>query len=310
VVSSREIAMKIFVTGGTGFVGTYLVRRLTQQSHEVTVLTRSLARSRPLPKGASYLAGNPIEKGAWQERVSAHDGAVNLAGASIFARWTDASKKEIRNSRVLTTQNLVEAFSAQKHKRPFLFSTSAIGYYGFSEDEELDESSPLGKGFLASIAQEWESSALKAEDYGVRVVLLRFGVVMGREGGALKQMIPVFKRYLGSPLGTGKQWFSWIHEEDLASIYLFLLEHEGIWGPVNCTSPYPVQNRELTTTLREILGKPTFLPPLPGFIIRMILGEFGSVLLKGQKVLPKRLMGSGFRFRFPNLKEALKNLLS
>jgi uncharacterized protein (TIGR01777 family) len=306
----KEVPMKIFITGGTGFVGSNLTKRLIQRGDKVTVLTRSIKRSPPLPQGASYLEGNPFEKGAWQREVGGHDGVINLAGASIFKRWTDAYKQDIRNSRVLTTQNLVEAFSAPKSQKPFLFSTSAVGYYGFHEDEELDETGPPGDGFLALLAQEWESAALRAEGYGVRVALMRFGVVLGKGGGALKEMIPVFKKYLGSPLGTGKQWFSWIHLRDLVSVYSFLLDHEDISGPVNCTSPGPVRNAEMTKTLGEVLGKPTFMPALPGFVIHMVLGEFGSVLLKGQRVMPKKLLEKGFRFQFPVLKEALGEITS
>jgi uncharacterized protein (TIGR01777 family) len=306
----KEVPMKIFMTGGTGFVGLNLTKRLAEEGHEVTVLTRSMKRSLPLPQGASYLEGNPVEKGAWQEEVGGYNGVINLAGASIFKRWSDANKREIRNSRVLTTQNLVEAFSAPKFQKPFLFSTSAVGYYGFSEDDEFDETSLPADGFLALLAQEWESAARKAEGYGVRVVLMRFGVVLGKGGGALKEMIPVFKKYLGSPLGTGKQWFSWIHLRDLASVYSFLLYREDISGPVNCTSPQPVRNREMTKALGEVLGKPTFMPALPGFVIHMVLGEFGSVLLKGQRVLPKKLLEKGFHFQFPVLKDALREITS
>lgn len=302
--------VKIFVTGGTGFVGSNLVRKLTESGHEVTLLTRSLAKSQPLPQGVSYLEGNPAETGAWQERVPSHDGIVNLAGASIFGRWTKSAKKSIWNSRLLTTQNLVQALSKRPSKTSFFFSTSAVGYYGFREDEELDESSPPGEGFLASLSREWESAALEAEKHGTRVVLFRFGIVLGREGGALKQMIPLFRNYLGSSLGSGKQWFSWIHLQDLLSVYLFMIEKSRLSGPINCTSPQPVRNRELTKSIGEALGKPTFMPSVPGFLLRLILGEFGSVLLKGQKVLPRRLLEEGYRFRFPDLRGALKDLLS
>jgi hypothetical protein len=244
------------------------------------------------------------------EKVPYHDGIINLAGASIFGRWTKAAKKAVRDSRLLTTRNLVQALSTRPSKTAFLFSTSAVGYYGFRDDEELDELSPPGEGFLASLSQEWESAAQEAEKHGVRVVLLRFGIVLGREGGALKQMIPVFRKYMGSPLGSGKQWFSWIHLQDLIGVYLFLIEKRHISGPINCTSPQPVRNRELTKSLGEALGKPTFMPSVPGFLLRLILGEFGSVLLKGQRALPKRLLEEGYRFRFPDLKGALKDLLS
>jgi len=298
------------VTGGTGFVGKSLVRKLTEYGHEVTVLTRSLAKSPPLPRGAIYLEGSPAEKGAWLERVPYHDGVINLAGASIFGRWTESAKKAMRDSRLLTTQNVVQALSARPSKAAFLFSTSAVGYYGFGDDEELDELSPPGEGFLSSLSQEWESAALEAERHGVRVVLLRFGIVLGREGGALKEMIPVFRKYMGSPLGSGKQWFSWIHLQDLIGVYLFLIEKHHISGPINCTSPQPVRNKELTKSLGEALGKPTFMPSVPGFLLRVILGEFGSVLLKGQRVVPRRLLREDFRFQFPDLNGALRDLLN
>jgi uncharacterized protein (TIGR01777 family) len=301
--------MKIFMTGGTGFVGTNLIQRLTQKGHGVTVLTRTIREGRPLPQGASYLQGNPTEEGAWQQGAAEHEAVINLAGSSIFRRWTNASKRDMVDSRVLTTQNLVKALSARKGKETLLISTSAVGYYGFHEEEELDEDSPPGDDFLATLAQDWETSALRAQGYGTRVVLLRSGIVMGSRGGALAQIVPVFNKYMGSPLGSGRQWFPWIHEEDLANIYLYILERKDISGPINCTSPNPVRNEEMTKILGEVLGKPTLMPAVPGFILKMMMGEFGSVLLKGQRVLPKRLLEMGFRFSFPDFREALKDLL-
>lgn len=301
--------MKIFMTGGTGFVGTNLTKQLTEKGHEVTVLTRAIREDVPLPKGASYLVGNPTEEGAWQEKVAEHEAIINLAGASIFGRWTKSAKKVMWESRITTTQNLVEAFSARQAKDKIFLSTSAVGYYGPHEDEELDEESPPGDDYLASLSQEWESSAQKGEAFGARVALLRFGIVLGKNGGALPQMVTLFKRYLGSPLGSGKQWFPWIHEQDLANIYLYVLEKKDISGPINCTAPNPVQNEALTKILGEVLGKPTFMPAVPGFMLKMIMGEFGSVLLKGQKVLPKRLLNRGFHFSFPVIREALQDLL-
>lgn len=301
--------MKIFMTGGTGFVGSTLTKELTQAGHEVTLLTRTARKDRSLPTGASYLEGNPTEKGPWQDKVTLHDAAINLAGTSIFTRWSDSAKKAIKDSRILTTENLVEALTTREGKETTLLSTSAVGYYGFCGDEELDERSPRGEGFLASLSDTWEQAALKAQDSGARVVLLRFGVVLGRNGGALMKMVPLFKWYLGSPLGSGGQWFSWIHEQDLAAIHLFLLDRKELAGPVNCTAPRPVRNREMTTVMGDVLGKPTFMPAVPGFIIKMVTGEFGSVFLKGQRVLPKKLLEAGFRFSFPELKGALENLL-
>jgi uncharacterized protein (TIGR01777 family) len=301
--------MKIFMTGGTGFVGTTLTKRLTQEKHQVTILTRALSESRALPQGATYVEGDPTEKGAWQKSVAEHEVIINLAGASIFRRWSETAKEIIRDSRIYTTQNLVEALAARKEKETLLLSTSAIGYYGLHEDEELIEESPAGDNFLASLSQEWEAEALKAEAYGARVALLRFGIILGKNGGALGQMVPLFNLWLGSSLGSGEQWFSWIHEEDLASIYLHLIGQKDITGPINCTAPNPVRNIDLTRALGEVLGKPTFMPAVPGFMIRMVMGEFGSVLLEGQKVLPKRLLDTGFLFKFPKIKKALGDLL-
>ncbi len=302
--------MKIFITGGTGFVGTYLTKALTTKGHQVTLLTRAIKSGRALPTGASFLEGNPKEPGPWQKAVAEHQAFINLAGASIFSRWTEASKKEIRDSRILTTRNLVSALADRKGLETVLLSTSAVGYYGFHEDEGITEETPPGSDFLALMARDWEAEARQAEAFGVRVIRGRFGIVLGERGGALDQMLPMFRKGLGSPLGSGKQWFPWIHQQDLTRIFLFLLEQKGAAGPINCTAPNPVRNKEMTRILAEVLGKPAFLPAVPGFMLKIILGEFGDVLLKGQKVLPEKLLGLGFHFEFPNLKEALQNLFA
>jgi uncharacterized protein len=302
--------MKVFITGGTGFVGTTLTEKLKEEGHEVTLLTRSIKSHSAATQGVSYLEGDPTRKGPWQEKVADHDVAINLAGASIFMRWNDAAKKRIWDSRIQTTKNLVEALSARKDKEIRLFSTSAVGYYGFHEEEVLDEDSSSGEGFLAALSREWEAAAAKAKDYGVAVTLMRFGIVLGRRGGALQQMIAPFKWWMGSPLGSGDQWFSWVHEQDLVDIFLYLIKQKKISGAVNCTAPNPVTNRDLTQVLGAVLGKPTFMPAVPGFVMGLILGEFGSVLLKGQRVVPKKLLDAGFRFSFPDLRSALKDLLA
>jgi uncharacterized protein len=301
--------MRIFITGGTGFVGRSLMTRLLQDGHEITILTRSLKNARPLPDGASYVEGDPTKEGLWQERLAEHEGIINLAGASIFRRWTGAAKQVIRESRILTTKNIVTALEERKGKQTHLLSTSAIGYYGFQEDQELDEKSPAGEGFLADLTRDWESAALAAENSGARVVLTRFGVVLGEKGGALEKMIPLFRYWLGSPLGSGKQWFSWIHRQDLANIFAFLLERPEISGPVNCTAPGPVRNVDMTRMLGEVMNKPTFMPAVPGLVLSALLGEFGSMLLKGQRVVPGKLLEMGFPFRFPELQQALFALL-
>jgi len=300
--------MKIIITGGTGFVGTQLTTRLVQDGHTVTILTRSLKGAKERPPGISYLEGDPTKKGPWQEAIKNHDAVINLAGASIFSKWTEEHKKAIRESRVSTTQNIVEGIPSDPSKKITLFSTSAVGYYGFCGDEELIEDSPSGDDFLARIAKEWEGEALKARDKGARVVITRFGIVMGEKGGALSQMIPLFKKYIGGPIGNGKQWFSWVHIKDLAEAFAFLLKHPEISGPVNVCSPNPVRNRDLAKALGKMLHRPSFIPA-PGFMVRWVLGEFGSIILEGQRVVPKQLLNSGFVFQFPDIECALQSIV-
>jgi uncharacterized protein (TIGR01777 family) len=190
-----------------------------------------------------------------------------------------------------------------------LFSTSAVGYYGFHEDDELDESSPPGDDFLATLGEEWESEAMRAQQKGARVVITRFGIVLGRGGGALQQMVTPFRRFVGGPLGSGRQWLSWIHMDDLVHAFIHLLGSPNHTGPFNVTTPCPVRNRDFAKILGRVLRRPSSMPT-PALVIRLVLGEFGSVILKGQRVIPKRLLESGFSFRFPQLEEALRNLLS
>ena len=299
--------MKILITGGTGFVGTQLKSCLIQDGNEVTVLTRSRKGPEKGPAGISYLQGDPTQKGPWQEAVKNHDAVINLAGASIFTKWTEKHKKAIRESRVNTTRNIVEGIPSRPERPLTLFSTSAVGYYGFCGDDELTEKSPHGEDFLARIAVEWEGEALKAKDKGARVVITRFGIVMGEKGGALSQMIPLFKKYIGGPIGSGKQWFSWIHIKDLAEAFAFLLKHPEISGPVNVCSPNPVRNKDLAKALGRALHRPSFIPA-PGFMVKLVLGEFGSVILEGQRVIPRRLLESGFVFQYPDIEKALQSI--
>ena len=295
--------MKIFITGGTGFVGKTLAPALVRSGHEGSIVTRSGKGGSP---GISWVEGDPTQRGKWQEAVKEHGVIINLAGASIFTRWTEESKRMIRDSRILTTRHLLEAMDGGKGKT--LFSTSAIGYYGFHGDENLTEDSPPGEDFLALLARDWEAEAKEAEKKGCRVVLTRFGIVLGEKGGALGQMIPLFNKYIGGPLGSGKQWFSWIHIEDLSRAFLFLLEHPEISGPVNFTAPNPVRNKEMAQWLGRILGRPAFLPA-PGFMLRLVLGEFGSILLEGQRVLPQKLVQAGFQFSYPEIDRALRQVI-
>jgi len=301
--------MRVFMTGGTGFVGTALSRELVNQGHEVSILTRGVSSGQKPPKGVTYIRGDPTEQGPWQERAAENDIIINLAGASIFRRWTGEAKTLMRESRIRTTRNLVAALERRKGSDTVLLSTSAVGYYGFHGDETLDEGSLPGNDFLAILATDWENEAIRAEQYGARVLICRLGIVLGRGGGALAQILPLFRKGLGSVLGDGNQWFSWVHEQDLVNIFLFLLEQKSLSGPINVMAPEPVTNRDLTKALAKALGKSALLPAVPGFVVRMMKGEFGTVLLKGQRVIPKRLLDAGFHFRFATIQEALADLV-
>ncbi len=300
--------MRVFITGGTGFLGSSLTGSLLGAGHTVTILTRS-SKNRKSPPGVTFVEGNPLTSGSWQKEVGRNECIINLAGASIFCRWNAANKKAIRDSRILTTRNLVDGITAQPDRKITLLNGSAVGYYGFRNGEELDESGTPGNDFLAQVVQEWESEALRAAQSGARVVLCRIGVILGKDGGALSRMLSVFKLGLGSPLGTGGQWFSWIGLHDLANIFLFLMENEAISGPVNCTSPHPVTNKEMTRALGEALHRPVFLPAVPAFLIKALMGEFSNVFLKGQKVIPDKLLQSGFSFQSPFINETLADLV-
>jgi uncharacterized protein (TIGR01777 family) len=299
--------VKVFMTGGTGFVGTYLSRELARAGHAVTILTRRAKPPAAPLTGVSFLTGDPTQAGPWMAAVPEHDWIINLAGASIFTRWSKAHKKEIFESRVRTTQNLVTALAAGDRRQLFC-STSAVGYYGSRGEEELTEDSPPDAGFLGDLAKAWEAEALKAQDLGVRVVITRFGIVLGKDGGALGQMVPMFRKFFGGPIGSGAQWFSWIHQADHARAFQFIQANPNLSGLVNLTAPQPVRNRDLARALGRALHRPSFMPA-PEFMLRLVLGEFAETLLTGQKVLPKRLIDAGFTFNFPTIEATLQDLL-
>ncbi len=295
------------MTGGTGFVGAYLSRELVKLGHEVTILSRREQPPDTQAPGIRLITGDPAEEGDWMEAAPESDWIINLAGASVFGRWSPAYKQEIVESRIRTTRNLVIALAGGDRRQLFC-STSAVGYYGLRGDEVLTEESPPDSDFLARLGVDWEVEALKARELGLRVVITRFGIVLGKGGGALGQMAPMFRRFLGGPLGSGQQWFSWIHQGDLARAFSFVAEHPEIDGPVNFTAPNPVRNRDLAGALGRALRRPAWLRT-PAFMIRLAMGELGDNLLSGQRVIPKRLLVAGFEFNFPTLEPALKDLL-
>ena len=298
--------MKIFITGGSGFIGRHLANYLLSKGHRVTAVARSSDRNFIRHDNFHYISADTTQRGIWQEALKGMDAAVNLAGISIFKRWTPTNKKRIYDSRILTTRNLVE--SLPSNNRVVLCSTSAVGCYGNRGDDLLTEREPFGTDFLAGVSKDWEAEAFTAKDKDVRVVAMRFSIVLGKNGGAMEKMVPAFRFFVGGPLGDGMQWFPWIHIDDLISAIMFVMKNKGINGAVNFCSPNPVRNRELAETLGHILKRPAFMPA-PAFFIRLFLGELGSSFLSSQRTVPDKLLAYGFNFQYPDIKEAIRNIL-
>ena len=306
--------MKVAIAGATGFVGSRLVERLHSEGHSVLVLARDSERARRVFPASAYpnleiVAYTPAESGDWQNSIAGTGGVVNLAGVPIAEeRWTAARQQAILDSRKLTTAKLAEAIALANPKPSVLVSASAIGYYGTSETAEFDENSPAGNDFLAAVCKDWEAAAQPVKNAGTRLAILRFGIVLGM-GGALAKMLPPFKLFAGGPIGTGKQWFSWIHRDDVVNLILFALQNPQVEGVLNATAPNPVRMNELCETLGAVLQRPSWLP-VPGFALELLLGDGAKVVLEGQKVLPKKTLASGFQYQYPNLKSALEEILS
>ncbi|RPH48570.1 MAG: TIGR01777 family protein [Desulfobacteraceae bacterium] len=298
--------MKIFMTGGTGFIGSRLSDSLLQKGHLVVASGMSPVNGGLRHPNLKYISADTTKKGPWQQELKDIDAVVNLAGRSIFKRWDEKYKKSIYESRILTTRNLVEALPSGREI--VLCSTSAAGYYGNRGDDILTESEPPGSDFLSVVCRDWEEEAFKANEKGVRVVAARFGVVLGKGGGALGKMIPAIRFFAGGPVGNGKQWFPWIHIEDLISAMLFVFDNKSVSGPLNFTAPGSARNMDLVKAIASILHRPSLMPA-PAFLIRIILGEFGSSLLSSQRVMPEELLKHGFSFRYPDIKSAVSNIL-
>jgi uncharacterized protein (TIGR01777 family) len=299
--------MKILITGGSGFIGSNLSQYLLSRGHKVSAVGRSADQHRIRHEDYRYISTDTTQPGNWQKKVEEAEAVVNLTGASIFKRWTANYKKMIYNSRILTTRHVVAALP--EGRRVTLCSASGAGYYGNRGDDILKEDESVGHDFLADVSRDWEKEALQAAAKGVRVAVMRFGVVLGKNGGALAKMIPAFKMFVGGSLGSGNQWFPWMHLEDLMAAILFIVEHQDIGGPFNFCAPNPVRYRELAKTLGDVLGRPSFMPA-PAFMIRLAMGEFGDVFLASQRTIPDRLLKHGFSFQYPDIKGAIQAVVT
>ena len=298
-------SMNITVTGASGFIGYRLVQELLQSGHTIHALGRK--RSADLPAAVRFSEWRSIEAEPPPESLAAADAIVQLAGEPVAQRWSPDVKQRIRSSRVDGTRNLVNALAKQSHRPRVLVCASAIGYYGSRGDEVLTETSSPGRDFLAQVVIDWEQAARQAEALGIRVVPLRFGVVLGN-GGALPKMLPPFRLGIGGRLASGQQWMSWIHVEDVIGLIRFSLDNSAARGPMNATSPGPVTNAEFTQELAAALHRPAIFP-VPRFALKLLFGEMAEVLLGSQRVIPQAAQSAGFQFQYPELRPALVRLL-
>jgi len=307
--------MRVFLTGGTGLIGSRIVRRLLDRRDSPVLLTRSAARTRgKFPAEVEIIEGDPMRPGPWQGVLGECDAVINLVGEGINAkRWSDSFKKVLTESRTISSRNVVAALRdkplASNGRPKVLVNASAVGYYGPHEDDEVDENTPPAGTFLGRLCADWEKEAFAALAAGVRVCTVRVGLVLDRNGGALGSMLPPFRWGLGGRLGSGKQWMSWIHHEDMMNLFLIPLDNPRASGAINGTSPNPVTNAEFTRVLGKVLNRPTWLPA-PGWGLRMFLGEFAEAVLTGQRVMPRAALSLGYTFKFPTLELALRDVLA
>ncbi|HBR57471.1 MAG TPA: TIGR01777 family protein [Blastocatellia bacterium] len=298
--------MRILITGASGLIGKAIAATLREKGNELILASRSEPAAAEDIRWDAH-TGFSVED---LQRLEGLDVVIHLAGESVSGlRWTEDKKKAIRDSRVDGTRTMIETFAKLKTKPRMFITASAIGFYGDRGDEELTETSAAGDNFLSDVCREWEAESRRAEDLGIRTVLLRTGIVLSKNGGALAAMLLPFKLGVGGVVGSGEQWMSWIALDDMVGIIEFAIENENLRGAVNVTSPNPVKNAEFTGTLGEVLYRPTILP-LPGFAVNLVFGEMGdALLLASSKVFPKRLLDAGFQFQYPDLKPALTHVL-
>lgn len=298
--------MKILLTGGTGLIGQMFIKAVLEKEHELIVLSR---KKRQSSHRLTYAVWNPEDETSIVSEADGVDAVVNLAGEPIAAkRWSKAQKEKMLTSRVNATQILARSIQKASKKPSVFINASAIGFYGPRGNELLDEAAPAGSGFLTDLCKAWEAHAIRVADFGVRVVRLRIGIVLAREGGALQKMLPPFQLGIGGWLGSGNQWMSWIHVRDVVRLILFCLKTNRIQGAVNATAPQPVTNKAFSMVLAQTIHRPC-VAPVPEFALKLLLGEMAALLLTGQRVIPKKASELGFSFRHSDIRNALESLL-
>jgi uncharacterized protein len=310
-MKSGANAMRAIITGGTGFQGKYLITELANAGYEVIVLSRHPDQYKlKLPDGVRLEWWDAKSSQGWGSLADGADAIVNLAGENMAAgRWTEKSKQEIRSSRVNAGKAIVQSIEQVPNKPKVVIQASAVGYYGTREDQKISEDSPPGNDFQASVCLDWEASTAPVDRMGVRRVVIRTGLPLATDGGVLERFLLPFKLYAGGPLGSGKQWIPWIHMADQVGAIRFLIENPGLSGAFNLCSPNPVTNKQLAQAIGKAMGRPSILP-VPGFAMKLVFGQMADeMLLVGWRELPDRLLKAGYRFRFPEIDPALRDLL-
>jgi len=303
--------MRVVITGATGFIGMALCKAL-DKDYEIVALTRDATRAgKKVGDLAKVIEWDGRTTGSWFQQANGSFAIINLAGENVASsRWNESKKAGILHSRLDSTRAVIEVIKQADKKPTVVIQTSAIGWYGLSLDESFDEDSPPGKGFLASVCRDIESCAEEIEKLGVRCAVIRTGIVLGRDGGAFEKIVKPFRLYFGGYLGSGRQWFSWIHLDDEVAAIKFLMENEHLKGAFNLTAPQPVRMKEFSKILGKVIHRPVWFNA-PAFAARLAFGEMANeMLLAGQKVLPKRLLNTGFDFKYTNVKQALIDITS